>query len=61
MTGAGIGRIVVNALSGLWLALICGMVGIFVGELVVKRAWKEDIVMERDRLLKKYPAAREAP
>jgi hypothetical protein len=59
MAGGDIGRIVANGLSGLWLALISGMVGYFVGEKIVKRRWTEDIAMERNRLLEKYPAARE--
>jgi hypothetical protein len=46
------------ALCGAWFFV--AMIAQFVGDAIVKRFWSDEIKIERDRLLKKFPAARDA-
>jgi hypothetical protein len=46
------------ALSGVWPFV--GIAAHFVGDVIVKRIWGEEIKAERDRLLQKFPAAKDA-
>jgi hypothetical protein len=46
------------ALFGVWFFV--GLVAQLVGDAIVKRIWGEEIKTERDRLLQKFPAAKDA-
>jgi hypothetical protein len=41
-------------------AMLFGMIGAWIGRLIVNTVWKEQIASERERLLEKYPAAKRA-
>ena len=46
------------ALCGIWLFV--GLAAHFVGDAIVRGIWGEEIKAERDRLLQKFPAAKDA-
>ena len=57
----GIGGYLSALARALIPALIIGAIGAGIGRLLVSIIWKEQIALERERLLEKYPAARHTP
>jgi T5orf172 domain len=57
--GAFIGYILASLLIGLFPAIIIGGLGDTIGKMVVRRRWSKEITLERERLLEKYPAAKQ--
>lgn len=55
---SGVLAVLFPALCGVWFFV--ALIVQFVGDAIVKRIWSEEIRAERERLLQKFPAARDA-